>query len=101
MFSEDTVQRSAGGDVWLEADEFVAGKRHVGIAVLVATSFPGPRTAVLIAAYVVASAAVSIPPTCSGDGGGREPATRGHPARSARSDSIALAAISLEAGWLS
>jgi BASS family bile acid:Na+ symporter len=35
--------------------------RHVGIAVLVATSFPGPRTAVLIAAYVVASAAVSIP----------------------------------------
>lgn len=35
--------------------------RHVGIAVLVATSFPGPRTTVLIGAYVVASAAVSLP----------------------------------------
>jgi BASS family bile acid:Na+ symporter len=35
--------------------------RHVGIAVLVATSFPGPGTAVLIAAYVVAAAVVSIP----------------------------------------
>lgn len=35
--------------------------RHVGIAVLVATSFPGPGTAVLIAAYVVAAAAVSMP----------------------------------------
>jgi BASS family bile acid:Na+ symporter len=35
--------------------------RHVGIAVMVATSFPGPRTAVLVAAYVVASAAVSLP----------------------------------------
>lgn len=35
--------------------------RHIGIALLVATAFPGPRTAVLIAVYVVASAAVSIP----------------------------------------
>jgi hypothetical protein len=35
--------------------------RHVGVAVLVAVSFPGPRTAVLIAAYVVAAAVVSIP----------------------------------------
>jgi len=35
--------------------------RHIGIAVLVATAFPGPRTAVLIAVYVVASALVSIP----------------------------------------
>ena len=35
--------------------------RHVGIAVLVATSFTGPRTTVLIGAYVVASAAVSLP----------------------------------------
>ena len=35
--------------------------RHVGVAVLVATSFPGPQTSVLIAAYVVAAAAVSIP----------------------------------------
>ena len=35
--------------------------RHVGVAVLVATSFPGPHTSVLIAVYVVAAAAVSIP----------------------------------------
>ena len=35
--------------------------RHIGIAVLVAATFPGPGTAVLIVAYVVASAAVSIP----------------------------------------
>jgi bile acid:Na+ symporter, BASS family len=35
--------------------------RHVGIAVLVATAFPGARTAVLVAAYIVASAAVSVP----------------------------------------
>ena len=35
--------------------------RHVGVAVLVATSFPGPQTSVLIAAYVVAAAVVSIP----------------------------------------
>lgn len=35
--------------------------RHVGIAVLVATSFPGPRTATLIAAYIVAAVAVSFP----------------------------------------
>ncbi len=35
--------------------------RHVGLAVLVASSFPGPKTTVLIAAYIVASAAVSIP----------------------------------------
>ena len=35
--------------------------RHIGIALLVATAFPGPRTAVLIAVYVAASAAVSIP----------------------------------------
>jgi BASS family bile acid:Na+ symporter len=35
--------------------------RHVGLAVLVASSFPGPKTTVLIAAYIVASAAVSLP----------------------------------------
>ena len=35
--------------------------RHIGIAVLVATAFRGPGTMVLIAAYIVASAAVSIP----------------------------------------
>lgn len=35
--------------------------RHIGIALLVATAFPGLKTAVLIAVYVVASAAVSIP----------------------------------------
>jgi BASS family bile acid:Na+ symporter len=35
--------------------------RHIGIAVLVAASLPGPRTAVIIAVYIVASAAVCIP----------------------------------------
>jgi bile acid:Na+ symporter, BASS family len=35
--------------------------RHLGIAVLVAASLPGPRTAVIIAVYVLMSAAVSIP----------------------------------------
>jgi predicted Na+-dependent transporter len=35
--------------------------RHIGIAVLVAASLPGPRTAVIIAVYIVTSAAISIP----------------------------------------
>jgi BASS family bile acid:Na+ symporter len=35
--------------------------RHLGIAVLVAASLPGPRTAVVIAVYLVASAIVCIP----------------------------------------
>jgi BASS family bile acid:Na+ symporter len=35
--------------------------RHVGLAVLVAAAVPGLRTAVLVAAYVVASAVVCIP----------------------------------------
>jgi BASS family bile acid:Na+ symporter len=35
--------------------------RHLGIAVLVATSFPGPRIVVLISAYIVISLAVSVP----------------------------------------
>ena len=35
--------------------------RHIGVAVIVATAFRGPRTMVLLAAYVVASAVVSIP----------------------------------------
>jgi len=35
--------------------------RHVGIAVLVAASLPGPRTAVILAVYIVASAIVCIP----------------------------------------
>ncbi len=35
--------------------------RHLGIAVLVATSFPGPRVVVLISAYIVLSVAVSVP----------------------------------------
>jgi bile acid:Na+ symporter, BASS family len=35
--------------------------RHIGIAVLVAASLPGPRTAVIIAVYIVASALVSVP----------------------------------------
>jgi hypothetical protein len=35
--------------------------RHLGIAVLVATSFPGPRVVVLISAYSVVSLVVSVP----------------------------------------
>jgi BASS family bile acid:Na+ symporter len=35
--------------------------RHIGVAVIVATAFRGPRTMVLLAAYVVASAVVSLP----------------------------------------
>ena len=35
--------------------------RHLGIALLVAASFPGPRTTVVVAAYVLASAAVTLP----------------------------------------
>jgi BASS family bile acid:Na+ symporter len=35
--------------------------RHLGIAILVAAALPGPRTAVLIAAYIVTAAVVSIP----------------------------------------
>ena len=35
--------------------------RHIGIAVLVATSVPGPRTAVVIAIYIAVSLAISVP----------------------------------------
>jgi|SRR5271156_530736 len=35
--------------------------RHIGIAVLVAASVPGPRTSVLIAFYALMSAVISIP----------------------------------------
>ena len=35
--------------------------RHIGIVVLVAASAPGSRTAVLVAAYIVTAAVVSIP----------------------------------------
>ena len=35
--------------------------RHVGIAMLAASTVPGPRVAVLVLAYVLASAVVSIP----------------------------------------
>jgi bile acid:Na+ symporter, BASS family len=35
--------------------------RHVGVAVTVAASLPGPRTAVLVATYVLASAVISLP----------------------------------------
>jgi hypothetical protein len=35
--------------------------RHIGIAVLVAASVPGPRTSVLVAFYTVMSAVISIP----------------------------------------
>lgn len=50
----------AGGD-GRTALGIACATRHVGVAVLVATSFPGPQTAVLIAAYVVAAAVVSLP----------------------------------------
>jgi predicted Na+-dependent transporter len=35
--------------------------RHLGIAVLVAASLPGPRTAAILAIYIVASAVVTLP----------------------------------------
>lgn len=35
--------------------------RHFGVALLVATAFPGPRTATLIAAYLLATTAVTLP----------------------------------------
>jgi hypothetical protein len=35
--------------------------RHLGIAVLVTTSVPGPRTAVMVAVYILTAAIVSIP----------------------------------------
>jgi BASS family bile acid:Na+ symporter len=35
--------------------------RHIGIAVIVAAMFPGPRTIVVLAVYVVASVGVSLP----------------------------------------
>jgi predicted Na+-dependent transporter len=35
--------------------------RHLGIAVLVAASVPGPRTAVIVSVYILTAAAISIP----------------------------------------
>ena len=35
--------------------------RHLGIAVIIATAFQGPRTIVILASYVIASTVVSIP----------------------------------------
>jgi BASS family bile acid:Na+ symporter len=35
--------------------------RHLGIAVLVAATMPGPRTAVIVAVYILTSALISIP----------------------------------------
>jgi hypothetical protein len=35
--------------------------RHIGIAVLVAASVPGPRTSVLVTFYILTSAVISIP----------------------------------------
>lgn len=35
--------------------------RHLGLAILVAAAVPGPKTAVFVAAYIVASAIVAIP----------------------------------------
>lgn len=34
--------------------------RHIGIAILVATAFPGPRTAVIVAGYLVITVAMSV-----------------------------------------
>ncbi|HQR46166.1 MAG TPA: hypothetical protein PLB02_10945 [Thermoanaerobaculia bacterium] len=39
----------------------VCATRHIGIAMLAASAVPGPRTIALVLAYLVASAAVSIP----------------------------------------
>jgi BASS family bile acid:Na+ symporter len=35
--------------------------RHLGIAVLVASAMPGPRTAVIVAVYILTSALISMP----------------------------------------
>jgi hypothetical protein len=35
--------------------------RHLGIAILVASALPGLRTAVIVAAYTLTSAAISMP----------------------------------------
>jgi hypothetical protein len=35
--------------------------RHVGIALLVAATFPGPRTAVLVVAYLLVMVVVTVP----------------------------------------
>jgi BASS family bile acid:Na+ symporter len=47
--------------------------RHVGIAMLAASTVPGPRTVALVLAYALASAAVSIP---TSSGAGARPAPR-------------------------
>ena len=51
--------------------------RHVGIAMIVAASVPGPRTAVLIVAYLLAAAVVSVPYLLWRR---KQPGTRQHPA---------------------
>jgi predicted Na+-dependent transporter len=35
--------------------------RHIGIALVVASAFPGPATVVIVLAYTIATAAVSLP----------------------------------------
>lgn len=35
--------------------------RHIGVAVMVATSLPGPRTIVILAVYITTSAVISLP----------------------------------------
>lgn len=35
--------------------------RHIGVAVMVATSLPGPRTVVILAVYITTSLAISLP----------------------------------------
>ena len=49
-----------------EADDRAAlavacATRHLGIAIMVAASLPGPRSSVLVAAYILVSAGISIP----------------------------------------
>ena len=35
--------------------------RHIGVAIMVATSLPGPRTIVILAVYITTSAVISLP----------------------------------------
>jgi bile acid:Na+ symporter, BASS family len=63
IFSALTIGHMLGGPS--EDDRtslaIACATRHIGIAVLVAASVPGPRTAVLVAAYIVTAATISIP----------------------------------------
>ena len=52
---------TCGGHNDCKTAENACATRHVGVAVMVAAALPGPRTAVLIAAYIVTSAVITIP----------------------------------------